>query len=286
MKGRVILFAGLLWLAAPGPTGLPAQVSPLHDPTEGVTLEQGGEHLRIETEHGPIHLWRPAGYDGRTAGMVIYIHGYFTSVDQAWVNDRLAEQFGDSGRNALFMAVEAPRGNYEDVSWMSFEDLLRNVENRTPFSLPHGPLVVVGHSGAYRTILPWLSEPRLQHVILLDGLYSGQPEFRFWLHPQQRDKPHYLVLVSNDTWRQSNRFAHHIYGAARRQSIPDRPSSFTLREIHARLLYLRSQYDHDAIVSSGKVIPLLLQISPLSTLDAVNSPLANGTLHSPLELPK
>ena len=148
-----------------------------------------------------IHLWRPARYDPRTAGMVVYIHGYFTSVDQTWTDDSLATQFRDSGRNALFIAIEAPQSNYEDVSWKSLADLLRTVaESRAPFPLPHGPLVVVGHSGAYRTILMWLGDPRVQYVILLDGLYSGQAEFRSWLRPQSLANPHRMVLVAIDTW--------------------------------------------------------------------------------------
>ena len=189
------------------------------------TPEAGGEHLRVETEHGPLHLWRPAKYDPRTAGMVVYIHGYFTSVDQTWTDDHLATQFRDSGRNALFIAIEAPQSNGEDVSWKSLEDLLRTVEDRTPFPLPHGPLVVVGHSGGYRTILLWLRDPRVQYVILLDGLYAGQAEFRSWLRPHPPAKPHRMVLVSSDTWRQSNRFARRISGTARRRSIPAKSST-------------------------------------------------------------
>lgn len=285
MRIRSLLFlAGLVFLAAGGRLAFPAQASAQQD-TDDVTVE-AGEHLRIETEHGPLHLWRPAKYDASTAGTVIYIHGYFTSVDQAWEGDRLAAQFDDSGRNALFIVIEAPQSGGEDVCWTSLEELLLTVEDRTPFPLPHGPLVVIGHSGAYRTILMWLCEPRVQHVILLDGLYAGQPEFHFWLRPQQHAKRHCMVLVSADTLRQSNRFARRVYGTARRSGIPTKSSSFTLRETRAPLLYLRSQYDHDVIVSSGKVIPVLLRISPLAAFDTTTSTLSRRTFHQPLALAK
>jgi hypothetical protein len=132
----------------------------------------------------------------------------------------------------------------------------------------------------------WLREPRLRHVILLDALYSGQPEFRVWLRPQQRANPHCMVLVSTDTLRQSNRFARRVYGTARRSGIPAKSSSFTRRETRAPLLYLRSQYDHGAIVSSGKVIPVLLQISPLAASGPMTSTPTRGTVHQPLALAK
>ena len=96
--------------------------------------------------HHPGGRWRaPAHRDGARsahicapgkitipapAGMVIYIHGYFTSVDQTWTDDHLATQFRDSGLNALFIAIEAPQSNDQDVFWKSLEDLLRTVEDR------------------------------------------------------------------------------------------------------------------------------------------------------------
>ena len=247
---------------------------------EVTTPEAGGEDLRIETSHGPLHLWRPAHYDSHTAGIVIYIHGYLTSVDQTWADDRLAAQFHESDRNALFIAIEAPQSNTEDVTWNSLQDLLRTVEERAPYSLPRGPLVVMGHSAAYRTMLAWLPDPRIQYLILLDALYTGAPQFRYWLRPHPDTKSHRMILVTYETWWTSNKFARHVYGTARRKGIPARATAFSPRETKARLLYLRSQYDHNEIVSNGKVIPVLLQISPIK---AVPLPKAKAAKHRPLK---
>jgi len=43
-------------------------------------------------------------------------------------------------------------------------------------------------------------------------------------------------------------------------------SGFTKKERRAKLLYIRSQFEHMAIVTSGKVIPLLLKVTPLKSL--------------------
>ena len=267
MRGPFLFLAFIGWMLASTwcQPAFPATVPP----QEGVDVtnpEAGGEDLRLETRHGPLHLWRPANYDSRTAGIVVYIHGYLTSLDQTWATDRLAMQFHDSGRNALFIAIEAPQSINEEVSWTSLADLLRTVEDRAPYPLPHGPLVVMGHSAAYRTILLWLNDPRVQYVILLDALYIGEPQFRIWLSPHSRGRTHRMVLVANDTRLQSNQFSRHIYGTARRRSIPAKATSFTLRETQSRLLYLRSQYDHNEIINGGMVIPVLLQISPLKAV--------------------
>lgn len=264
MRGRflILFFTGLTVTAVTARSAFPVPV-PLQQEAADATPETLGEHTRLETEHGPLHIWIPRNYDSRSAGMVIYIHGYFTSADQTWTDDHLAEQFQESGRNALFLAIDAPKSNFEDVAWKSLGELLRTVQDRTPIPLPHGPLVVIGHSGGFRTILLWLHDPRVQYVILLDGLYAGLADYRFWLRPHPWAKPHRMILVASDTWRRSNQLARSTRGAVRRSIIPTQASSFTALETHARLLCLRSQYDHMEMISNGKVIPVLLQITPL-----------------------
>jgi hypothetical protein len=266
----VLLVTGLA-IAASGQQSTFAGRSQLPQEAEEATADTGAEHLRIETEFGPLHVWRPAGYEPSVAGIVVYIHGYYISVDESWIDDDLEAQFRASGRNALFIAIQAPEGRSQEVAWKSLEDLLRTVGDRIPFPMPRGPLVVVGHSGAYRTILMWLADPHLQEVILLDGLYGGQTEFRRWLGPHAHVTPHHLVLVSSVTWRQSSQFARRTYGAVRLGNIPTESSTFTRHELRAPLLYLRSQYDHQEIVSSGKVIPVLLQITRIGGLAAVTA---------------
>ena len=81
------------------------------------SAEAGGQHIRLATEHGPVHLWMPPGYRQETAGIALYVHGYYTDVDRAWTEHRLAAQFRDSGRNALFIAPEAPAGAADEVRW-------------------------------------------------------------------------------------------------------------------------------------------------------------------------
>jgi len=48
--------------------------------------------------------------------------------------------------------------------------------------------------------------------------------------------------------------------------MPGSAGGFSKREKNARLLYIRSQYEHMGIVTSGKVIPVLLHLTPLKAL--------------------
>ena len=271
LTGSSVMLAGSRVVFSAG-----AQATP---PTECSPSETTGKHVRIETEHGALHFWIPQRYDPRSAGMVIYIHGYFSTVDQTWIDNRLDAQFQASGRNALFIAIEAPASTEQDVRWTSLNELLHVVQIRAPFPVPHGPLVIVGHSGGFRTILLWLRDPRVQYVILLDGLYAGQADYRYWLRPRPRGKSHRMVLVASDTWQDSNQLARRTSGAVRVRSVPASASAFTPRETRARLLCVRCQYDHMEMISNGKVIPVLLQISPIRTFPAPTTRVRRASSH-------
>src|SRR5262249_53178391 len=133
----------------------------------------GGAHWRIMTEHGPVHVFRPQGYDSRAAGTLVYVHGLYTDVDAAWRDHRLADQFAAANVQALFIVPEAPMSGGENLRWTSLDELLVAVHEKTGLARPPGPVVVVGHSAAYRTIVAWLGCGRVKHVILVDALYGN-----------------------------------------------------------------------------------------------------------------
>jgi len=218
------------------------------------------------TPRGIVHVWRPSAYDAKRAGIVVYVHGYFTHVDQAWREDRLAEQFQASGRNALFIVPEAPASPRQRVRWKNLPTLLHTAATASGLRLPRGPIVAVGHSAAFRTIVNWLPEPRLRCVLLLDGLYRDERQFDSWLRSAPGHESHRLVLVADETTRESEGLARRFPSALLMDHIPDDLEELTPDDKLAPLLVLRSQYEHMAIVTSGRVIPLLLGLAPLPAL--------------------
>ena len=225
----------------------------------------GGTHWRIRSQHGPIHVWVPAGYDRATAGTVIYVHGYWTDVDQAWSRDHLAGQFKKSGQNALFIVPEAPSDGGEGVRWTSLVDLRRTVA-RANIRLPDGPTIVVGHSGAFRTVADWVDNRLLAQVVLLDAMYGRQASFEEFIGSGKRSAYHKLLLIGSDTAEASRSFAHRFPFAVVRDRLPPSYDAFSPREKHAKLLYVRSQYSHAQLAAGGVVLPLVLRLTPLAHL--------------------
>lgn len=226
---------------------------------------EGGRHFRIKTAQGAVHVWFPPGYHRETAGTVVYVHGYYTNSDGAWRDHQLAKQFRMSRQNAMFVVPDAPRGNGERVKWPALKDLRRALV-RGNLKLPDGPIVVMGHSGAFRTVMQWVDHRHVSQIILLDAIYGGEHAFDEFIHGGKRADEHKLIVVGANTAQESAAFVKKYKFAIAREKVPDSLNGFTKNERRARLLYIRSQYEHMGIVTSKKVIPLLLRVTPLKSL--------------------
>ncbi len=230
----------------------------------------GGWHFRYTTEHGPVHVWRPAGYVPKSAGIVIYVHGLYTHADEALKEHQLAEQFAASRQNALFIVPEAPSAGQEDPNWVSLPALLESVFPKTRLPLPRGPLVIVGHSGAYRTIVNWLAFPGISEIMLVDALYGNEDDYAAWLNGGNGR----MTLIAAGTKKWTEPFIKRFHRVAVRDNIPDRIEELSKRERLAKLLYLRSQYGHMELVTEGKTIPVLLRRTALRVLPEPKPPVA------------
>ncbi|MDP1825976.1 MAG: hypothetical protein Q8L48_22115 [Archangium sp.] len=229
--------------------------------TESEYVEQlldDGKHIRFgTTENGPVHVWRPRNYRSDTAVTVIYLHGFFTSVDQAMREHQLTSQFRDSGRNALFIVPEARSWRTDPVFWPELEKLLVAVEKRARLKRPKGPIVLLGHSGAYRTIAGWLPHQSVGQVLLVDGMYGNEAEFKQWL-----DVPgstHQLVLVGFDTQQRAEWLIKRRAASVQLDTLPWLYDELPPAIRKAALVSVQSErLDHMQLVTDGRLLPWLL----------------------------
>jgi len=243
----------------------PAPRTPDHVLDERV---HAGHYWRLDTAHGAVHVWAPAGYDAVTAATVVFVHGYWIDSDEAWTSYRLAEQFALSGINALFIAPDAPAAKWEPIAWPSLPDLVRTVADHVAVALPAGRLIAVGHSGAYRTLAAWLATPALDTVVLLDALYT-----EFGLLPWMRaSKQHRLVNIVYETGRFSNYLHRRLPNTKRVNGLPQNALP------DAPILYVKTDVGHWPLVTDGVALPLALR--------AIGVPhVASAPLDLPLGLP-
>jgi hypothetical protein len=222
--------------------------------------DAGGVHHRLETPRGAVHVWQPAKALRAQSGVVVYVHGYYTDVDRAWRDHRLDEQFAHSGRDALFIVPEAPASADDEVVWPALGDLLRAVAAEVG-PLPDGPVVIAGHSGAYRTLVSWLEYGPVEDVILLDGLYGNEEDFAEWLTAARGHERHRLTLVTSDTARWAGPFVRRFPGATSLARLPARWGG----ERDDALVELRPPgVGHMEVVTGGRALPLALQRTRLA----------------------
>ncbi len=224
----------------------------------------GGTAWRVKTPKGPVYVWIPKGYRRETAGLVVYIHGYHTNVDGAWKRHNLPQQFRKSRQNAMFIVPEAPRSNDDKVYWPALGDLKKHVSRGGNIRIPDGPTIIIGHSGAYRTMTNWLDYRHLDTLILLDALYGREEEFDKWLHARRRDNR--LIVVAADTIETAEPFVRKQRDAVTLDLMPEFYEDFREDERNAKLIYIRSQFEHMDLVTEGKVIPVLLRLTRLGRI--------------------
>jgi hypothetical protein len=196
----------------------------------------GGRHLRAVTAQGPLHLWCPAGATPEL--LVVYVHGYYDTVDDAYREHGLIEQFAQSGANALFVMIEGPSGPQEPVRWTRFaplqEELTRLVGGKVP-----SRVVALGHSGGNRTLRDWTREGLVTDLVLLDAFYGSPAPWTAFLekHPSGR-----VELVGALTWRKAEGWRASLSRSAR-----------------TRVVQVAAGTNHMGVVTDGVWIPRIVR---------------------------
>lgn len=218
---------------------------------------------RIDTPAGPVRVFRPTGYDAKYAAVVVYVHGLYNDLDSAWTEHALAAQFEASNRHAIFIAPEAPVAAQDPVRFKDLGALLELVDAKLPGVLPaDAPIVAVGHSGAYRTIVEWLGEPRLHEVILIDGMYGEVDAYAEWLSAAT-EPPHRMVLTILTTKKWASALLERFPDAV---SLPHIPKWTWPEHAHgAQLVAITSQrFGHMEQITDQKTLPIVLRLTRLA----------------------
>lgn len=171
----IFVLAIALWADAAWAEGCPKE------PVE----EFGGTHWCYSAgKRGNVHLWKPVGYDPKTAVTVVYVHGHNIGYDRCtnagyldciWDAHGLPAQFAESGLKALFVAIEAPRYGREKQKWTSLGALLKSIRAKGG-TRPPQKAAILGHSAGIYAIMNFLGDARLVHVVALDALYADSPK--------------------------------------------------------------------------------------------------------------
>jgi hypothetical protein len=252
----------------PTSTVVAARLRMPHDRTLDELVARG-RHWRIQTQRGAIHAWTPAGYDPTTAVTVVFVHGYWVTIDDAWNDYQLPQQFALSGLNALFIAPQSPMGKRDSLVWPSLNALLKTVKDSVDVTVPAHRVVAVGHSGAYRTLANWLPNVSLDTIVLLDALY-GEYRFMPWV---RQSKSRRLLNIAYETARYSDRMHRQLPGTVYVAGLPE--AGFP----DARIVYAKTDVGHWQLVTDGVALPLSLRATGVTLVPDAPTDVPLGVPH-------
>ena len=256
--------AGLVWLGVAIADDPVSSTAPIDAPVGPIAQAVArGQHLRIDGPQGPVHVWIPAGYQADTGATILYIHGYYDNVDTAWTGHQLPEQFAQSSLNAIFVAPEALVSNRGGVNYPDLGELLRLVEDKA--GVPHGATLTITmeHSGAFRTLEAWLDEPLLDQIVMIDAMYGDEEKIVAWYKavPSRR-----LILIGEDTVLGGEGIAQKLPEAFVLDRVPPTNDLIPEEARTLRLVYMRAQFGHMALVMEGLVMPSAMRLLPVERL--------------------
>ncbi len=248
------------WAVAGSAPKAPVQIDAAHPLTIAVNQ---GKHVRIDGPHGVIHVWIPPSYHADTGATIIYLHGYYDDADSAYTGHRLPEQFAMSALNAMFVVPETPSAARTPLNYPALGEMLQLIEDQSGVSRGMALTVVVGHSGAFRTIDAWLDEPLVDELVMIDSMYANEEQVEAWFRASPR---HRLITVGEDTLQWNEQLLRDIPDVLVLDRIPPTYDTWPPEAHTARAVYIRAQFMHMPLVTDGVVLPSLLRLLPVELL--------------------
>lgn len=255
--------AGVWWIGGALADDSPA-TAPSADAHTLTLAAEAGRHVRIDGgARGPIHVWVPPGYRPETGATIVYVHGYYDNADTAFVGHRLPEQFAMAAQNAMFIVPEAPIKQLTPINYPSLSEVIRLAEDATGLHRGMALTVIVGHSGAFRTINAWLDEPLVDHVVLIDAMYANEDAVEAWLRASPN---HRLITVGQDTLQWNEQFLRDMPETFVVDRVPPAYDLWPREARTARIVYVRAQFFHMPLITDGIVLPSVLRLLPIELL--------------------
>jgi len=132
-------------------------------------------------------------------------------------------------------------------------------------AIPAGPVIALGHSGAFRTLAEWVRDPRLDTLVMFDSGYGSMIPFRDWARASPK---HRMITVGDDT-REWTSYLNHWLGTKLTLDINDVVADPTVRARFEkeRLVNIKSSIGHMTLVTGASALPSLLRLlaTPLPT---------------------
>ncbi len=252
---------------------------PHPDRENGYTYDQVDYPAESHYQSSSVAVFVPSGF--RSTGptdLVLFLHGWFSSIDDAEQRFDLYRQFAASRVQALLvvpeLALNAPDsfgGKLEDKGGFArfVDELLGQLAARGVIrSRAVGRIVLAGHSGAFEAIGAILRNGDLavsiKEVVIFDGLYAYTNQFRRWIEDSAGTFVTVMAADGEETTSVDALMDLLRGDGVAFRAAPDDPQD-DAEDLASRVVFLKSSSDHYGVVSGREELRRILSASPVLT---------------------
>jgi hypothetical protein len=256
---------------------LQAAPFPHPDRQAGYLFDQVQYPASPHYDDSSVAVFVPAGYHAKgPVNLVVFFHGWETTIDDAQQRFDLFRQFAQSGAQALLVLPELARnapdsfgGKLEDTGGFTrfITELMGALsENGVIKDTKPGNVVLAGHSGAFQVIAIILTHgemaANIREIWLFDALYARVHQYASWIEKQAGR----FVSVSS-AGSEETTVVDDLIAALNADRVPyvvvhDSPDNDN-RALRGRVVFLQSDSDHYGVVVDHDEFRRLLGSSPL-----------------------
>ncbi|MBP7826525.1 MAG: hypothetical protein KA236_08240 [Verrucomicrobia bacterium] len=259
----------------------PFASAPFPHPSRAAGHQYKDKFFPAETHYrdNSVALFIPKGFrETPRVDVVVYFHGWGSSIESTLRRFQLVEQFTASGKNAVLVFPEGPKhasdsagGKLEDPEGFKrfvteLTATLRRQAGGQPSTQEIGRVILAGHSGAYKVMAAILDRgglpERVREVWLFDALYAETDKFLAWW---DREPGRLLNIYTENggTKRNSEAWMERL----KQRGTPFLSTSdtaVTAAELKSgRLIFLSTDLGHNDVVEKRKTFGEFLKTSCL-----------------------
>ena len=249
---------------------------------EGHTYKEKVYPAKEHYSDSSVTIFIPKGFrETSKVDVVVYFHGWFSTVPRSLSIFKLVEQFVDGNKNAILVVPEGPHmapdsfgGKLEDAGGFKkfIEELTATLKSRKIFKnadFSIGNVILSGHSGGYRVMSAIVDRGGLssnvKEVWILDGLYAETEKFLAWSDREQGR----LVNIYTDGGgtKDDSETMMELLKKRGTPFLAVEETKVTQAELKAnKLVFIHTELGHNDVVAKRNQFALFLKTSSLSDL--------------------
>jgi hypothetical protein len=202
--------------------------------------------------------------------IVIWIHGWYNSIDSVFNHFPLKEAIDSSQQNCILLLPEGPKnapdsysGKWEKPNYFNWflNDIQQQLISQKILSQPSNSFIYAGHSGAYKAIANMLQHGKVncQAVILFDALYGEIDTFLKYIKSNPNSWFLNVYCKGGGTYKNSIDFMANLdTNNIKHCNRLEKDITPTLGSL-CKIAHIYSNLEHNEVITKTNYLKILLQ---------------------------